>query len=281
MVLPWVPPTATDHFRRISSASISARRTTGSSLARAAITSGLSGFTAEEMTTTSASARFSAAMADLDRDAEVAQALDVGALGDVAALHLVAEVVQDLGDAAHADAADADEMDGADVEGKAAHQCVASRQCGARILRQQAHDEIGQPVGGVAPCRGASRAAGRRLPGARGSASSGVQAARPALPATACSPAAASRRRIGSERAGVGRLVVVGGEWVAAPGWPGGRRRPARRRWRRRRGRSPDAPGAAAAGTSGKKACSSAVDAERGDRLPAPASRSSGRPAGR
>ena len=59
MVLPWVPPTATDHLRRISSASISARRTTGSSLARAAITSGLSGFTAEEMTTTSASARFS------------------------------------------------------------------------------------------------------------------------------------------------------------------------------------------------------------------------------
>ena len=29
VVLPWVPATATDHLRRISSASISARRTTG------------------------------------------------------------------------------------------------------------------------------------------------------------------------------------------------------------------------------------------------------------
>ena len=79
VVLPWVPPTATDHLRRISSASISARRTTGSSLARAATTSGLSGFTAEETTTTSASAEVLGAMADLDRDPELAQPL-----GDVA-----------------------------------------------------------------------------------------------------------------------------------------------------------------------------------------------------
>ncbi len=48
--------------------------------------------------------------------AHAAQALDVGALGDVRALHAVAHAVQDLGDAAHADAADADEMDGAGVE---------------------------------------------------------------------------------------------------------------------------------------------------------------------
>ena len=36
VVLPCVPPTATDHFSRISSASISARRTTGIRRARAA-----------------------------------------------------------------------------------------------------------------------------------------------------------------------------------------------------------------------------------------------------
>ena len=43
------------------------------------------------------------------------------ALGDVAALDPVAEVVHDLGDAAHADPADADEMDRADGEGHRLH----------------------------------------------------------------------------------------------------------------------------------------------------------------
>ncbi len=61
VVLPWVPPMAIAHFRRISSASISARRTTGIRLARAATTSGLSALTADEITTTRASPRFSAA----------------------------------------------------------------------------------------------------------------------------------------------------------------------------------------------------------------------------
>ncbi len=55
-------------------------------------------------------------VADMHGDAHGAQPLDVGILGHVAALHLVAQIVHDLGDAAHADAADADEMDGADVE---------------------------------------------------------------------------------------------------------------------------------------------------------------------
>ena len=59
VVLPWVPATATDHLRRISSPSISARRTTGMRRARAALTSGLSGLIAEDTTTTSASPRFS------------------------------------------------------------------------------------------------------------------------------------------------------------------------------------------------------------------------------
>ena len=60
VVLPWVPPMATDHFSRISSASISARRTTGTSRARAAWTSGLSFWTAVETTTTCAAPKFRA-----------------------------------------------------------------------------------------------------------------------------------------------------------------------------------------------------------------------------
>ena len=60
VVLPWVPATATFDFSRISSASISARRTTGRFRARAASSSGLPGLIAEEMTTTCAPSRFSA-----------------------------------------------------------------------------------------------------------------------------------------------------------------------------------------------------------------------------
>ena len=60
VVLPWVPATAIAHLRRISSPSISARRTTGTRRARAARISGLSGLIAEETTTTSAAPMFSA-----------------------------------------------------------------------------------------------------------------------------------------------------------------------------------------------------------------------------
>ena len=56
MVLPCVPATATADFSRISSASISARRTTGRPRARAATSSGLSRLMAEETTTTAGSA---------------------------------------------------------------------------------------------------------------------------------------------------------------------------------------------------------------------------------
>ncbi len=58
--MPWVPAMATQLFNRISSASISARRTTGSRLARAATSSGLSRLIAEETTSTAAPATFSA-----------------------------------------------------------------------------------------------------------------------------------------------------------------------------------------------------------------------------
>ena len=61
VVLPWVPAMAMPRFRRISSASIWARGTTGMCRARAAITSGLSSLTAVEMTTASAPAIFASA----------------------------------------------------------------------------------------------------------------------------------------------------------------------------------------------------------------------------
>ena len=57
-------------------------------------------------------------MADENLDAEPAQPLDVGAVGLVGAAHLVAEIDQHFGDAAHANPADADEMDGAEFVGK-------------------------------------------------------------------------------------------------------------------------------------------------------------------
>jgi hypothetical protein len=49
--------------------------------------------------------------------AQRAQPPHVGVLRQVAALGVVAQVVQDLGDARHADAADADEVDRPGVEG--------------------------------------------------------------------------------------------------------------------------------------------------------------------
>jgi len=61
VVLPWVPAMAMPRRSRISSASMTARGTTGISLARAVLTSGLSLPTALEMTTASAPAMFSAA----------------------------------------------------------------------------------------------------------------------------------------------------------------------------------------------------------------------------
>ncbi len=61
VVLPCVPATAMPCFRRISSASISARGTTGMPFSRAATTSGLSAATAVDTTTASAPAMFAAA----------------------------------------------------------------------------------------------------------------------------------------------------------------------------------------------------------------------------
>ena len=61
------------------------------------------------------------AMASGDRDSHRAQTFHRRALGDVAALDVVAEVVHHLGDAAHTDTADTGEMDRADGEGQRLH----------------------------------------------------------------------------------------------------------------------------------------------------------------
>ena len=59
-----------------------------------------------------------------DLDALVAKAAHIGVFRAVASLHLIAELEQDFGDAAHADAADAGEMQGAYGQGKFTHQAL-------------------------------------------------------------------------------------------------------------------------------------------------------------
>src|SRR5690606_33370052 len=54
-------------------------------------------------------------VADMDGNALPAQALDIGVVGLVRALHPITETVQRLGNAAHADAADSDEMNRPDI----------------------------------------------------------------------------------------------------------------------------------------------------------------------
>ena len=245
VVLPWVPPTAIDHFSRISSASISARRTTGSSAARAAMHLGLSCFTAEETTTTCAWPRLSASWPIVHRDPCGAQAGDVVALGDVAALHRVAEIVQHLGDAGHADAADADEVDGADVERQRSHVRRPPREAGR--CGESPH-AIGQPGSGIGPRQRRRPAAAARE---RGSGSSSRSRDRPGQGRGGEFRLRQHQRRAAlGQRAGVGGLVVVDGAGQGAPGWPGGRRRRSRPPSRRRRARPRRCAAARRAATS-------------------------------
>ena len=110
VVLPCVPAMAMPCFRRISSASISARGTTGMRFARAATTSGLSACTAVEVTTASAPAMCAASWPTKTVMPRPARRRGRRAVRQVGARDLVAEVEQHFGDAAHAGAADADEM---------------------------------------------------------------------------------------------------------------------------------------------------------------------------
>ena len=207
--------------------------------------SGLSGLTAEETTTTSAPPRFSARVADRDRNAELGEPPGVGAFGEIAALHLVAEIVQDLGDAAHADAADADEMDRADRSGQRSH--AARSACAADQPAPARQHQRRQPLGGVIAGEAAGlrrrvgRAARRRRAARRGARSASAAVSDRLAGSTQPAPASAKAR-------GIGGLVIVHRVADRAPATPAGRRRPVRRSSRRRSGRSPDAraPGAPA-----------------------------------
>ena len=149
VVLPWVPPIATQLLSRISSASISARRTTGRRLRARRDELGIVALDRGRDHDHLGVAEVAGGMADRNLGALVAQALDVGAVGRVRALHGVAEIDQHLGDAAHADAADADEMDRTDVA-RQFHRAVS--------FRIVCNHEIGEPLGGV---ERALRAGGR------------------------------------------------------------------------------------------------------------------------
>ena len=63
-------------------------------------------------------------MADEDGRAQLCQSFGIGAGFGVRALHRIADLEHDLGDAAHADAADTDEMHGTEVEGDGAKASV-------------------------------------------------------------------------------------------------------------------------------------------------------------
>ena len=111
MVLPWVPVIDTVAQGRISSASISARRMMGRPRSLAASNSGLPALTALEMTRWPAPLTLSGSWPIRHGDAAGAQALEIGAVLQVAALDVIATRVHHLGNGAHADAADADDME--------------------------------------------------------------------------------------------------------------------------------------------------------------------------
>ena len=117
------------------------------------------------------------AMADLDLDAELGEAARVGAVGEVAALHLVAEIVQHLGDARHADAADADEMDEADIERQRPHAATPDGDREGVAIRS--------------PTRSASRAAASGRPAAWAAAAMSASAAAPRTAHASGRPASA------------------------------------------------------------------------------------------
>ena len=116
MVLPWLPATAMPSFRRISSASISARGITGI-LRRSASTQLRVAARAPPTSRRPRRRRRrgAASWPIATRMPERAQARERRAVAQVGAGHPVALVGQQLGDAAHADAADADEVHAPDA----------------------------------------------------------------------------------------------------------------------------------------------------------------------
>ena len=94
VVLPWVPAMATQLFSRISSASISARRTTGNALGARRHQFGIVALDRGRHHQHIGAVDVLGLVADADRDALVAQPGDIGALGGIGALHGVAEIAQ-------------------------------------------------------------------------------------------------------------------------------------------------------------------------------------------
>src|SRR5690606_16073234 len=123
-------------------------------------------------------------------DALVAQALHIGAVGLVGALHLIAQIVQHLCDAAHADAANADEMHDAD--------CL--RHLHARILPLNAATDWPDAIASV-------RSASNRVASGR--------------PADLAAAAIAARRSGASSRAPTSPAIFCGVSvdwaWTSAP----------------------------------------------------------------
>ena len=253
VVLPCVPPTAIDHLSRISSPSISARRTTGTQARARRQHLGIVLLDRARHDHDLGVGDIVGAMADRDLDAELGQAARVGALGDVAALHLVAEIVQHLGDAGHADAADADEVDQSDIERQRPHAATPD-------------GERARPV--ISPTRSARRAAASGRPAACAAAAMsarrcGVSNSAARWPARVAAVNVGMRdhdagaRRL--EGAGVGASGDRRRRRDRAPGSTAGRWSRARPRSRRRRGRSRDAPPARRCGRSAKNGASSAT----------------------
>lgn len=139
-------------MRRISSASISARRTMGMRCASAASTSGLPRLTAVEVTTT-ATLDIRGFMPDRDLDPALAESLDDITIGNVAALPPDSRGCASPRRSRHADAADADEVDDADVGRDSAHQASPARVAAmlpATAARARAPTRITSIIGGAA-----------------------------------------------------------------------------------------------------------------------------------
>ena len=132
---------------------------------------------------------------------------DIGAVGEVAALHPVAEIVQHLGDAAHADAADADEMERADRLSGSALMRRAPATPSAGVERRGRAPPAARPHRAGRMPRARCGRRGQRRAASASSSSSTVGQASAREVRLRDDPAAAGR----GERAGVGGLVIVGG----------------------------------------------------------------------
>ena len=122
VVLPCVPATAMPWRKRMSSPSISARRTTGMRDVHAPrASSGFAGGDGRGHDDDARARDLPRRVADEDAHAHLREPRGHRVRAQVRALHRVAEVDEHLGDAAHAGAADADQVNEADAPHAVAH----------------------------------------------------------------------------------------------------------------------------------------------------------------